>query len=178
VEGDVSARHGGSHYFIINKNGKRWADIQLEGDAWAGGAIGCPVIDISPYVEKGALQFFVRGMHGDEMMNVGFETQKTVKERLVQYGFVNTVPITNYCRVTTEWQKVVIPLSDFKNTAESWSDRQGQTVYSLFRWNRITAFEYDIAPTADPDFHVQFAGIVVMPTYDAKDIAKQKESMQ
>lgn len=178
TEGENAARHGGSKYFIIKKNVSRWADIQLEGDQWSGGALGCPVFDMTPYLEKGALQFLIKGVHGDEMMEVGFEAQKTVKERLIQYGFVTTRPITDYIRVTTNWQLVTIPLSDFKITGASWSERQGQTVYNLFKWTRVSGFEFDIAPTADPDFHIQLAGIRIIPTYDVKAVAKQKESMQ
>ena len=173
------ARHGGAHFLVIYKQGKRWWDLNCEGDQWSGGGLSFPVCDLTNYRAHGALTFFVRGFHGGEVFDVGFSGPKGLKDRLAQWGFTTSTKIADYVKITTAWQQVTIPLEDFKNTGQTWSDRQGQQIYNLFRWNRVSSFTIDIdPPTSDPDFHLQFAEIQVIPTYDVKAVAKEKESMQ
>src|SRR6185369_16146165 len=79
TDGEKEARHGGAKYLVIYKQGKRWWDVQCEGDQWSGAGIGCPTRDIGPYRQHGALQFYVRGFEGGEVFDVGVASRKSIK---------------------------------------------------------------------------------------------------
>jgi endoglucanase len=66
--------------------------------------------DVSRYVPNGYLEFNVKGKNGGEQFTIGATDHVTERASGVEH--TTTVPITNYCTVTTGWQHVKIPLKD------------------------------------------------------------------
>jgi len=69
----------------------------------------CPH-DVSQYVSKGFLEFNVKGKEGGEQFLIGAKDQ--VRERKSGEEKEVAKPVTDYCTITTEWQRVEIPLAD------------------------------------------------------------------
>ncbi|HEX9060921.1 MAG TPA: glycoside hydrolase family 9 protein, partial [Clostridia bacterium] len=66
--------------------------------------------DVSQYVPNGYLEFNVKGKNGGEQFVIGAVDH--VSRRASGTEKTITKPITNYCKVTTQWQHVKIPLKD------------------------------------------------------------------
>ncbi|MCL6588597.1 MAG: glycoside hydrolase family 9 protein [Firmicutes bacterium] len=66
--------------------------------------------DVSRYVPNGYLEFNVKGKNGGEQFTIGAIDHVTERASGVEHTI--TVPVTNYCTVTTGWQHVKIPLKD------------------------------------------------------------------
>jgi spore germination protein YaaH len=163
---------------VVFKQNKRWIDIKLQGNAWSGAGMGVDKVNLLPYLAKGALQFYIRGNKGGETLSgVGFVMDTGLgNDEKIHYE--NSVPLGNYCSVTTKWQLVTIPLSDFPSSGHHFDDRNGQAVTGPFKWSKVIEFDIDHAPSADPDMEIQFSNIRVIPTYKAKLVQKEKEAMQ
>src|SRR5258708_35771198 len=93
--GSSEAHHGGGQFIVVYKNGKRWWDLQIEGDGYSGGGIYFPVHDLKPYLATGALQFYIRGMQGGESFSVGFSGPKWIKDRKTEWNFTTENPVTD-----------------------------------------------------------------------------------
>jgi spore germination protein len=167
---------GGSKITIVEKKGKRWVDVILKGDVWAGCGMGVNRTNLARHREKGALQFFVRGAKGGESFDIGFVMDKGLTDE-EKYTFENNVPITNYCEITTKWQLVTIPLADFPLAGHKYDDKNGQQIKGTFQWKQILEVSLAHAPGADPIMEVQLSSIRVVPTYNAKALEKAKDAM-
>jgi len=71
---------------------------------------GWCTVKLEPYLENGILEFNVKGNVGGEQFTIGVRDK--VFERAEESIDQSTL-ITNYITVTTDWQHVSIPLSDF-----------------------------------------------------------------
>jgi endoglucanase len=65
--------------------------------------------DVSRYVPNGFLEFNVKGKNGGEQFTIGVTDHVTERSSGVEH--TTTVPVTNYCSVTTGWQHVKVPLN-------------------------------------------------------------------
>jgi spore germination protein YaaH len=163
---------------VLDKQNKRWADIKLQGNAWAGGGLGVDKINLLPYLSKGALQFYIRGNKGGEALSgVGF-VMDTGLGSDEKFHYETSVPLGNYCNVTTKWQMVTIPLSDFPSSGHHFDDRNGQAITGPFKWAKVIEFDFDHSPGSDADFHIQICNVRVVPKYNTKLVLKEKEAMQ
>lgn len=160
------------------KQGKRWVDIKLQGNAWSGGGLGVDKVNLGPYVKNGALQFYIRGNKGGEALSgIGFVMDTGLAED-EKYHYETSVPLGNYCSVTTKWQLVTIPLSDFPSSGHHYDERNGQQVSGPFKWNKVIEFDFDHSPGSDADFEIQVCNVRVIPKYSSKAVLKEKEAMQ
>jgi spore germination protein YaaH len=160
------------------KQGKRWVDMRLRGDDYSGVGIGVDRKNLMPYLKKGALQFYIRGNKGGEALSgVGFLMDKGLKDD-EKYNFENTVPLGNYCRVTTRWQLITIPLADFPGSGHRYDMRNGQTVNGSFKWDRVIEFNLDHAPASDPKLEIQISSVRVVPGYNARKVQRTKEALE
>jgi endoglucanase len=68
--------------------------------------------NLEPYYANGAIEFNVKGAAGGEQFNVAI--QDRANERYINGQLTESVvqqkPVTDYIKITTEWQHVVIPL--------------------------------------------------------------------
>jgi hypothetical protein len=164
----------GSKITIVEKQGKRWVDIVLKGTAWSFSGMGVSRKNLEPVRKTGALQFYVRGMKGGENLDLGFVMDKgmAADEKI---GFLNTLALNDYAKVTTQWQLVTIPLADFSANGYHFDDNIGQRITGVFKWGRVSEFDVNLhAPGAEKSVEVQFSSIRVVPTFDAKAVEKAK----
>jgi spore germination protein len=169
---------GGSKISIVEKQGKRWVDIALKGDAWSGAGLGLNRANFLPYVAKGALQFCIKGTKGGEVFDVGMVMEKNTLSDEDKFNFEDSVPITNYTQVTTKWQWVTIPLADFPPSGHHYDEKNGQQVKGTFKWNKVIEFTLAHAPNADPVDEILISSIRILPSYNPKELAKQKAAIE
>jgi hypothetical protein len=163
---------------MLFKQNKRWIDFKLKGNAWSGGYMGVNKSNLVNYLQKGALQFYIRGNKGGETLSgIGFSMDTGLGDD-EKYHYVTSVPLGNYCNVTTKWQLVTIPLSDFPNSGHHFDERNGQAISGPFKWNKVIEIDLDHAPGADPNMEIQLSNVVIVPKYKAKLVLKEKEAMQ
>jgi hypothetical protein len=178
---------------ILFKNKKRWADLRLKGAEKSGVYMGVGENNLAPYLEKGALQFYIRGNKGDETLTgVGFTMATDSKHK---YHFATTVPLGDYCGVTTKWQMVTIPLSEFpltgkhierdehayqlqKATNQQISNSTDQVYQTRFNWSRVIELELENNRSSDTEMEIQISNVVILPEYKLKTVLREKEAMQ
>jgi len=167
----------GSKIAVVEKQGKRWVDIALKGDAWSGSGLGTDRFNLDPYREKGALQFYVRGSKGGEVLEVGFVMDTGLADD-EKFHLQDTVPITNYVQVTPKWTLVTIPLADFPPSGNHYDDKNGQQIKATFKFNKVMEFVTAHAPGGDAVDEVQMSSVRIVPSYDPKEVAKEKAASQ
>jgi len=178
---------------ILFKNKKRWADIRLKGMDKSGVYMGVGENNLAPYLEKGALQFYIRGNKGEEgLTSVGFTMATDVKNK---YNYAVTVSLGDYCGITTKWQVITIPLSEFpltgkhtvrdeharqlqKATNQQISNSADQVYQTRFNWNRVIELELENNRSSDTEMEIQISNVVILPEYKAKVVLREKEAMQ
>jgi Txe/YoeB family toxin of Txe-Axe toxin-antitoxin module len=158
---------------VVDKNGKRWVDTALKGDDWSGFGVGMARKNLTAYLKTGALQFFVRGAKGGETSTVGFIMEKgTAPDE--KYNLVEELPLDNYIKVTTQWQLVTIPLSDFPAEGYHHDSATNSRITGPFKWDRVLEFAGNHTPTKDPNCELFFASVRIIPSYDPKAVGKLK----
>jgi len=140
-----------SYGYTYPENGlyREWIDEKKSGLAsarfqwragkgsWCGGGIGLVrPVDLTPYRQNGKLEFWIKGEKGLEgVRKVGFQDSK---------GYYSMRPIRLYIRdVTTEWQKVSIPMSHFEDDALMWDPSVGQEIPGTIDWTSIVQIKFD-----------------------------------
>jgi endoglucanase len=114
---------GSSRAYVLadaGEDAEQICRIELAGDASYSGAflMGGACIDLSADSGLRYLTFRVRGEKGGEEFTV---VLRDGTERDGAEGYQSSVDITDYCAVTTDWQTVAIPLSDFPRTGVNWT---------------------------------------------------------
>jgi hypothetical protein len=178
---------------ILFKNKKRWADIRLKGMDKSGVYIGVGENNLAPYLEKGALQFYIRGNKGEEALtSVGLTMATDAKNK---YNYAVTVSLGDYCGITTKWQVVTIPLSEFPLTGKYMvedayahllqkalnkpiSSGADQLYQTRFNWNRVIELELENIHSSDTEMEIQISNVVILPEYKPKTVLREKEAMQ
>jgi spore germination protein YaaH len=155
----------GSKVTVVENKGKRWLDVSLKGDDWSGFGVGMSRKNLAPYLKTGALQFYVRGAKGGENSTVGFIMEKGPAED-EKYSLVDEVPLDRYVQVTSQWQWVTIPLSDFPEEGYHHDNATNSKITGSFKWERVLEFTGNHAPTADPQCEIFFSSVRIIPTYD------------
>ncbi|HVZ80596.1 MAG TPA: glycosyl hydrolase family 18 protein [bacterium] len=163
----------GSKIVIVDKQGKRWVDVSLKGTAWSGFGVGMSRKNLLPYRQSGALQFYIRGAKGGETNSVCFIMEKGMQAD-EKYNLVSEVQLSDYCKVTTQWQLVTIPLSDFPENGYHHDDATGAKITGPFKWERVLEFGGNHTPTADANCEMFFSSVRIIPSYDAKAVEKAK----
>jgi spore germination protein YaaH len=158
---------------VVEQNGRRWVDMTLKGDDWSGAGIGVDRKNLSAYLDKGALQFYIRGSKGGEMVDVGFVMEKGLTDD-EKYDLQVTLPLAQYAQVTNGWTLVTIPLADFPKEGRRWDAASKQNVSGPFKWNRVLEFALNHAPGKDSKIGVQVASIRVLPSYDQAVVTPEK----
>ncbi len=178
---------------VFFKNKKRWVDFKLNGSDKSGIYLGIGRKTLSLYLEKGALQFYIRGNKGGETLSgVGFTMAKDAKHK---FNFATTVPLGDYCAVTTKWQTVTIPLSEFPltgkyteidETARHLQKIMNQTIthgtiqvhQCRFDWDQVIEVKFEHTANDDPDTEIQVSNVVILPEYKLKTVIREKEAIQ
>lgn len=112
---------------------------------WPGAGLGLvEVSDFTPYRENGVLSLWIRSDNGGEKIDVGFVDKD---------GYITRKPLDLYIgSLTTEWQKVEIPLKDFSDRATHWDEALGKNVPGDFKWDAVLEVAF-VFGRADGDEH-------------------------
>ncbi len=154
---------------VVEKNGKFWADYKLKGDTSAKGGIVVGHLDLGPYLDHGALRFFIRGNKGGETLKVGFTTSPGLTEDDA-YEMENTIPLEGYVDVSTEWKLVTIPLDEFHEKV-SWVDELTNEEYRLyFNWNRVYEFTIQSPSGGERTVDFQISNVRITPSYRPQEV--------
>jgi hypothetical protein len=148
--------------------GSRQLVYNLKGDAWAGGGIGVDKLRLADYVADGALEFFIRGAKGGEKVDVGFVQAKGLDAKDLAYQILANV--NKYAKISTQWQKVTIPLKDFPKEGSRWIESESRRAVGPFNWNRVTEFVVSREPGAAGTETIAFANVQVVGSYNAAQV--------
>jgi len=104
--------------------------------SWCGGIGLVRPVDLTPYRQNGKLEFWIKGEKGLEgVRKVGFQDSK---------GYYSMRPLRLYIRdITTDWQKVSIPMSHFEDDALMWDPSVGQEIPGTIDWTSIVQIKFD-----------------------------------
>ena len=158
---------------VVQRQGKRWIEVGLKGNTWSGFGVGLNRTNLIPLRQNGALQFYVRGSKGGETTTVCFIMDKGMKED-EKYYLVTEVPLTNYAKVTIQWQLVTIPLSDFPENGYHHDDATDSKITGVFKWDRVLEFGGNHSPAEGAECELFFSSIRVIPSYDKKAVRKAR----
>ena len=158
---------------VVQRQGKRWVEMALKGDVWAGFGLGLGLTNLVPLRQYGSLQFYVRGSKGGETTTVGFIMDKGTKEE-EKFNLMTEVPLTNYTKVTAQWQLVTIPISDFPEKGYHHDDATDSKITGVFKWDRVLEFGGNHSPTENVECELFFSSIRVIPSYDKKAVPKAR----
>lgn len=92
-------------------------------------------IDVSAYRETGGLEFKIKGAAGGELFIIGLlDDESEGTDMKVQ----TRLPSRVYTKVSTEWQTVQIPFSDFTDIGKWWSTDGHNEVLGNMDWTKLT----------------------------------------
>jgi hypothetical protein len=142
------------------KEGKYALEVNLKPDAYAGGAVCSPSpLDLTPYIDKGALELWVKGAEGKEVFSIGLlDNGNNPVGRPLQVW----VSSRSYGRVMKdEWRKIVIPLKAFGARGSYWSEEINARVFNALNWSAISCFSFDIDKERFKSFKVWMDEVLV-----------------
>lgn len=125
------------------KEGKYSLEVNLKPDAYSGGAVCSPSpIDLTPYMDKGALELWVKGAEGKEVFSIGLlDNGNNPVGRPLQVW----VSSRSYGRVLKgEWRRILVPLKAFPDRGSYWSEEVNARIFSALNWSAISCFSFDI----------------------------------
>lgn len=160
-----------SYGYTYPENGlyREWIDEKKSGLAsarfqwragkgsWCGGGIGLVrPVDLTPYRQTGKLEFWIKGEKGLEgVRKVGFQDVN---------GYYSMRPLRLYIRdVTTDWQKVSIPMSHFEDDALTWDPSVGQELPGTIDWTKIVQIKFDFGEGTGETNTVYIDEVKVVP---------------
>jgi hypothetical protein len=134
-------------------------EIELIASDYSGVAI-CIAgsVDLTPYLEEGVLEFWIKGAKGgenalfvlvDDGVKSGGESLQ-VKLRSKSLG-----------EITTEWKHFSIPLKLFGNTGVYWDAKNTREVMLPFAWDKFKGFRLEVRKDENESFKVWIDDIVI-----------------
>lgn len=160
-----------SYGYTYPENGlyREWIDEKKSGLAsarfqwkagkgsWCGGGIGLVrPVDLTPYRQTGKFEFWIKGEKGLEgVRKVGFQDAN---------GYYSMRPLRLYIRdITTDWQKVSIPMSHFEDDALTWDPSVGQELPGTIDWTKIVQVKFDFGEGTGETNTVYIDEVKVVP---------------
>ena len=148
--------------FMTDKYAKEGAlsmEIELIASDYSGVAI-CIAgsVDLTPYLEEGVLEFWIKGNKGgenalfvlvDDGVKSGGESLQ-VKLRSSSFG-----------EITTEWKHVSIPLKLFGMTGLYWDAKNTRDVFMPFGWANFKGFRLEVRKDENTEFKVWIDDVVI-----------------
>jgi hypothetical protein len=141
------------------KEGDLSMEIELIASDYSGVAI-CIAgsVDLTPYLEEGVLEFWIRGDKGGEVAQYVL-----VDDGVKSNGESFQVKLRSKSmgEITTEWQKVSIPLKLFGTTGVYWDIKNLREVLGSFAWTNFKGFRLEVRKDENTAFKVWIDDIVV-----------------
>jgi len=114
--------------------------------------------DLTPYLEEGVLEFWIKGDKGGEVAQYVLldDGVKSDGESLqVKIGS------KSFGDITTEWQKISIPLSLFGDKGVYWDSKNRKEVIMPFSWANLKGFRIEVRKDENQAFKVWIDDIVI-----------------
>jgi hypothetical protein len=127
-------------------NGQNSIKITLDANTYSGAAVGnYPISDLAEVKAAGYLEFWVKGLKGNEMFQIALIDCDNIDGNKVELR----LPVSKYAKILPTWQKVVIPLSDFGEQGVYWDG--SQEVSEKFNWHDVVEIKFLIPPLRGQD---------------------------
>lgn len=94
------------------------------------------VFDLSNTLLDGAIEFYIKGAKGGEQLKFGLLDEEISDSKKTQVA----VSLNPYVQVTTDWQKVVIPLADFPERGLYWDQGKKVELPAKIDFKKIAEF--------------------------------------
>jgi hypothetical protein len=142
-------------------SGKACLLIRFNPKTYSGAGIGnYPPLDLSNNREKVFLEFWIKGKQGNEVCEVLLLDSPDSDGIKCESGIVISPA---YVKVTNQWQKVSIPLSDFSNQGQYWDGEKN--VKEKIDWAEIVEFKIAVRPYDKNDnFQIYIDDICIVET--------------
>jgi len=114
--------------------------------------------NIEPYLEDGVLQFWIKGSQGGEIAQYVL-----VDDGVKSGGESMQVKIgsKSFGEITTEWQRISIPLKLFGTTGVYWDAKNLREVMLPFSWSNVKGFRIEVRKDENQYFKVWLDDIVI-----------------
>lgn len=144
------------------KEGALSMEIELIASDYSGVAI-CIAgsVDLSPYMEEGVLEFWLKGNKGGE--NALFVL---VDDGVKSNGESLQVKLRSksFAEVSTDWVHYSIPLKLFGETGVYWDVKNQKEVLLPFAWTNFKGFRLEVRKDENTEFKVWIDDIVIKKT--------------
>jgi hypothetical protein len=141
------------------KEGALSMEIELIASDYSGVAICIAgTADLTPYMEEGVLEFWIKGNKGGE--NALFVL---VDDGVKSNGESLQVKLRSksFAEITTEWTHFSIPLKLFGETGVYWDAKNQREVLMPFAWNNFKGFRLEVRKDENTEFKVWIDDIVI-----------------
>ena len=111
---------------------KKALKVNMVTSAWSGGGIYRAPLDLHTYVDKGVLEVWAKGVKGGEEVYLGLVDKA--------HGASLRLSSNTYLPggLTTDWQRVQIPLKDFPKQGSKWDEKTQQNQSFDFDWTQVS----------------------------------------
>jgi len=126
------------------KAGETALKVTLDPNTYAGAAVGgYALMDISAVRKTGKLEFWIKGENGGEKCEVMLLDAEDSDGTKAETGVVIT---PKYVTITTDWKKVSIPLTAFKDQGQYWDLDSSSMKKDSMKWYEIKELKIDVRP--------------------------------
>ncbi|MDR2595100.1 MAG: hypothetical protein LBC87_10065 [Fibromonadaceae bacterium] len=134
-------------------------EIELVASDYSGVAI-CIAgsADVTPYMDEGVLEFWIKSAKGGEV------AQYVLLDDGVKSGGESLqvkIGSKSFGDLTTEWQKISIPLRLFGNMGVYWDSKNLREVFMPFSWNNVKGFRIEVRKDENQAFKVWIDDIII-----------------
>jgi hypothetical protein len=111
---------------------KKALKVSMITTAWSGGGVYQAPLDLHTFPEKGVLELWAKGGKGGEEVYLGLVDKA--------HGASLRLSSNTYLPggLTTEWQKIEIPLKDFPKQGSKWDEATQQNKTFDFDWTQVS----------------------------------------
>jgi hypothetical protein len=114
--------------------------------------------DLSKYQLDAAVEFMIKGANGGEQLWFGLLDEEKSDEKKVQVK----LPLNKYVQVSTDWQKVVIPLADFPERGLYWDQTKKTELPARIDLSKIAEFRVSIDKGTNKKFEVLIDNVEIV----------------
>lgn len=140
------------------KSGKASVRFRLAADDYSGGSIclNDKVLALRPFLKTGALQFWIRGIRGNEKAWVALVDEEKSDGRKT----VVRLPIEWFGGIKADWSFISIPIENFGEQGVYWDAKDNREADNPFDWDKVAEFRIESKKGENPVFEVQVDDIV------------------
>lgn len=133
--------------------------FDLDPTEFSGGSVCLKdkTFNLKPYLNKGALQFWIKGAAGDEKAWVALvdEEESDTTKTVVR------VDISWFGKISTDWSFISIPLEHFGERGVYWDEKDKREIDNDFDWDKVAEFRIEVRKGENTTFRVWVDDIVV-----------------